>query len=44
VGKRRLPKLAAPEPVVTVDDDDADELERVEPELTNDIDIEAFDA
>jgi hypothetical protein len=44
VGKRRLPKLAAPEPVVTVDDDDADELDRVEPELTNDIDIEAFDA
>ena len=44
VGKRRLPKLAAPEPVVAVDDDDADELERVEPELTNDIDIEAFDA
>ena len=44
VGKRRLPKLAAPEPVVTVDDDDADELDRIEPELTNDIDIEAFDA
>ena len=44
VGKRRLPKLAAPEPVVTVDDDDEDELDRIEPELTNDIDIEAFDA
>jgi len=44
VGKRRLPKLAAQEPVVTVDDDDADELDRIEPELTNDIDIEAFDA
>ena len=42
VGKRRLPKLAAQEPVVTVDDDDADELDRIEPELTND--IEAFDA
>jgi len=44
VGKRRLPKLAAPNPVVTVDDEDVDELDRVEPELTNDIDIEAFDA
>lgn len=44
VGKRRLPKLATPEPVVAVDDDDVDELDRVEPELTNDIDIEAFDA
>jgi len=44
VGKRRLPKLAALDPVVTADDDEVDELERVEPELTNDIDIEAFDA
>lgn len=43
VGKRRLPKLAAPEPVVAVDDEDADEIDGVEPELTNDIDIEAFD-
>jgi hypothetical protein len=44
VGKRRLPKLATPEPIVTVDDDDTDELDGVEPELTNDIDIETFDA
>lgn len=43
VGKRRLPKLKAAEPVVS-NDDDTDELEDAEPELAGDIEIESFDA
>ena len=43
VGKRRLPKLKATEPVVS-NDDDADDLEDAEPELAGDMEIESFDA